>query len=82
MIMTRESAPLLVDSSYSANLIKADSTSAVTTFGAGGFFIGRNTLLTGLSNLGSNAQTMLVQGEGTSNNDVTQNLSIIELCQQ
>lgn len=43
--------------------------------------IARNGTLT-VSNLTSNAVTVLVQAEATANNDVTQNLSIIELCQQ
>jgi len=43
--------------------------------------ISRNANLT-VANLNSNAVTMLVQAEATANNDVTQNLSIIELYQQ
>lgn len=43
--------------------------------------IARNGTLT-VSNLTSNAVTLLVQAEATANNDVTQNLSIIELYQQ
>ncbi len=43
--------------------------------------ISRNSGLT-VANLGSNGVVLLVQAEATSTNDVTQGLSIIELCQQ
>lgn len=69
---------VLVSNHFAANVLFADSAGVVGTFGAGGAFIGRSTTITGLPNLNSNATTMLVQGEGISNNDVIQNLSIID----
>lgn len=52
--------------------------------GVGCRLITRNQLLTGLSDLGANAQTILVQGETNAavNDNVQQNLTIVELRQQ
>ena len=47
-----------------------------------GFYASINTDITGLSSLGSNATTMKVEAEGTSNDDIQQNFSVIELTQQ
>src|SRR5262249_32485136 len=47
-----------------------------------GFIFSENKDITGLSDLGANAQTLKVQGQsGTASNDVTQNKSVIELTQ-
>ncbi|MGH9753445.1 MAG: hypothetical protein ACREA2_11735 [Blastocatellia bacterium] len=35
-----------------------------------------------VADLNSNGMVMLIQGEGVADNDITQNLSVIELCQQ
>ena len=51
------------------------------TAGGNYLFVGDCVTLT-VSNLSSNAVTLLVQGEATANNDIVQNLSIIELRQQ
>lgn len=83
-IIRLSSTSVLVSHILSCNDVTADSANVVNTFAAGGFFVARNTIITGLSDLGANATTMAVQG-GTSaavNNDVVQNLSLIELCQQ
>lgn len=60
-----------------------DITSADVASGntIGGYTFVFNRSITGLSNLNSNAITMLVQGEATANNDVVQNLSLIEVTQ-
>lgn len=60
----------------------ADSAGTATGFGIGGYTLTFDSDLTGLSDLSANAMAMTVQGEGTSDGDVVQNLSIIELCQQ
>lgn len=44
-------------------------------------YVVRDTSLT-VANLNSNAVTMLVQAEGTANDDIVQTISVIELCQQ
>lgn len=54
---------------------------AIVASPSGSFHAVRNATLT-VSNLDSNAVTLLVQGEGTNDNDVVQNFSIIELQQQ
>ncbi len=76
------STSVSVSSVFSTQIIGADSAAAVNSGGIGGIVITRNKTITGLSDLGANAMTMLVQGEGTSDNDVVQNQSIIELCRQ
>lgn len=50
--------------------------------GAGAYIEVQNAVVSGLADLNSNGLALLVQGEGTSNDDVIQNLSIIELCRQ
>jgi len=45
-----------------------------------GYYVVREPLLT-VSDLDTNAATILVQAEGTSNDDIVQNFSLIELCQ-
>src|SRR5262245_2607726 len=52
------------------------------TMAGNGVFGTTNTLLTGLSDLSANATTLKVEAEGTANDDITQNLSVIELVQQ
>lgn len=61
------------------NIRKADGALVATP--SGGFVFAQNVTAT-VSNLNSNAVTLQVLGEGTNNDDVTQNLSIIELRQQ
>ena len=62
--------------------VHVDSANAVNAFGGGFLSISRVSDITGLANLGSNATTMEVKGEGAANDDVRQFLSIIELTQQ
>lgn len=61
------------------NVIAADSAAAVTTFGASGFMISRNSVITGLANLNTTATTMRVRSLGVAAGDVFQNLSIIRV---
>jgi len=49
--------------------------------GTGGRYLSRSFVLT-VTDLAANAQTLLVQAEATADNDVTQNLSIVELVQR
>lgn len=64
--------------------LHADSATppTVTSFGAGFLSVTRCAELTGLADLGANATTVEVQGEGGANDDVVQKLSIIRLTQQ
>lgn len=52
------------------------------TMTGNGFYGSINTDITGLSALGSNATTMKVEAEGTANDDIQQNFTVIELTQQ
>lgn len=51
------------------------------TAGGNYFFFAINTLIT-VADLGANAMTLVVQAEGTSNDDIVQNSGIIELIQR
>ena len=62
---------------YTWGLMASDGASAFA--GNGRVAAGNGTLT--VSSLDSNAQTLLVAAEGTSNSDITQNLSVIELTQ-
>ena len=83
-IIRLSSTSVRVSHLISVNLLFGDSLSPPTmsTAGVSGLYITRLTDITGLSNLNSNATTMEVKGEGAANNDVTQNLTVIELTQQ
>lgn len=70
---------VLVSHLIGANLMGVTSADVLVGFATGAYIFARNTPITGLSNLGTNAQTLLVQGEATANDDVIQNLSIIDL---
>jgi len=61
----------------SMNIIRVDSGNVVNTLGAGGVLFARTVTLTGVANLNSSAVTIQVQGQGTADNDITQNLSEI-----
>jgi len=78
------STSVRVDSALTVNTFRADSAGPpnISTDGLSYFNICRNLDITGLPDLGANATTMEVKGEGAANNDVFQNLSIIELRQQ
>lgn len=82
VIIRLSSTSVRVNSVLSVNALFADSANAVNTFAASGLVFTRSNDITGLSNLNSSATTMEAKGEGAANNDVAQNLSIIELCQQ
>lgn len=81
-IIRLSSTSVRVSSHMSWFALHVSSTNTVTAFSGGFLSVTRNTDITGLADLSSNAMTMAVQGEGAANNDVTQNLSIIELRQQ
>lgn len=83
-IIRLSSTSVRVSHIYVVNQIFADSANAVNTFTASGFVVSRNTDITGLADLNSNATTMAVSAGSAAGaaNDVKQNLSIIELCQQ
>ena len=85
-IIRLSSTSVRVSHLISINLLFGDSATPpnMSTAGVSGLYITRLTDITGLSNLNSNATTMEVKGETLAavNNDVTQNLSIIELTQQ
>jgi hypothetical protein len=73
---------VLVSGGIGANSLAVTSLLNVpNTFGEGFLSAARNRLITLLPNLNLNATTILVSGEGTANDDVVQNLSIIELVQ-
>jgi len=72
---------VLVSGGIIANSLAVSSLDVPTTFGEGFLSAARNRLITGLPDLNLNATTILVSGEGTANDDVIQNLSIIELVQ-
>jgi len=61
------------------NLAQIDSANAVQTFGAGYASVGRTVTLTAIADLDANDVTIQVKGQGTNNDDVTQNISILEL---
>lgn len=75
------STSVRVSNDIVANSLAVSSVNVPTTFGEGFLSVGRNRDITGLPDLSANATTMLVSGEGTADNDVIQNLSIIELVQ-
>lgn len=71
-----------VHSLLTAQFLHVNSAGAVIVPGNAGFLLlNRNAALT-VANLNNNAIVMKVQGEATSNNDVVQDMSIIEISQQ
>lgn len=72
---------VLVSGGILANSVAITPALAVTTFGEGFIGAARNRLIAGLPNLNLNSTLIEVEGEGTANDDVTQNLSIYELVQ-
>lgn len=63
------------------NVLSVTSADVATTLGNSFFFQAGSTDVT-VSDLAANALSIDVKGEGVANDDVTQNLSIIKLCQQ
>jgi hypothetical protein len=80
-IVRLSSTSVLLSHFFGANAMGVDSANVNIPFGSGGVFTVRNGIIAGLPNLNLNPITMLVSGEGTADNDVIQNLSIIELVQ-
>lgn len=81
-IIRLSSTSVLCSSIWASQTWFGDSANAGNGGGIGGGTAVRNKSITGLSDLGANATTMEVKGEGAANDDVVQNLSIIELFQQ
>lgn len=80
-IVRVSSTSVLVSGGILANSLAITSANVVTTFGEGFIGAARNRLITDLPNLSLNDTLIEVEGEGTANDDVTQNLSIYELVQ-
>jgi len=82
-IVRLSTTSVLVSAEIICNALGVDSTAAViSTFNAGSYQESRNVTVTGLANLTSNTLLLQFTGQGTSNDDVIQNLNIVKLVQR
>lgn len=81
-IIRLSSTSVRIASTVIANIVQITSAGAIITFGAGAVIVARTLDLTGITNLNANSVSIQVVGTGVADNDIIQNLSIIELCQQ
>ena len=79
-IITRlTSTSIRVISVFDGGILQTDSAGANTVTGIGGRMNQRISITLTVPNLDLNSLTLLVQGQGTNNDDVTSNLSILKL---
>lgn len=80
-VVRTSSTAILVSADLTINIVGVSGADAVTSF-TNGYFSQSSNGTAAVSDLAANTLTILVQGEGTSNNDITQNLTIIKLVQR